>query len=294
MHVTYADGLWARLRFFGRRARLLPGERALVVREGRAAKAGAIVGEGYVRGLFLERDERAARALTEAIRGEMRARGLRQAVGPLSDELSGFGNGLRVSGFSGDETLLEASNPAWLPELLEACGWEKEADMLFYRLRRADVPWAFYARAAARARERFGYAVRFLSDMSRREAYEALLPLYQAVEPTDARRLAETIDAHAALMGDSALALRNGACEGTLIVLRRGKNVRAACLHVHPLARNHGVTALLFDAVNRKIPPEILEIQAGGIMEDNEYSKLNTEHTGATRFRRYRVYHLKV
>ena len=167
-------------------------------------------------------------------------------------------------------------------------------DLLFYRVRRADVPWAFYEKAAARARARYGYSVRFLSEMSRREAYELLLPMYRAVEPTDAEALASTLDRHFAAMGESALAMQNGACVGALIVLREEKTWRAACLHVIPQARNHGVTALLFDALNVKIPPEILEIQAGGIDEDNTYSKLNAEHTGATLFRRLRVYRLNV
>ena len=300
MNVIRADGLLARLRFFGPRAKWRPGERGLVVREGGKVCARAVVGRargegtGYVTRLFLAPGERAAKVLTEAIRGELRAMGLSRAAGPLADDLSGFGNGLRASGFEGENTPLEADNPAWLPELLEKNGWEKRTDMLFYRVRRADVPWAFYERAAARARARYGYTVRFLSDMSRREAYELLLPMYRAVEPTDAQALASTLDRYFAAMGESALAMQSGACVGALIVLREGETRRAACLHVHPRARNHGVTALLFDALNVKIPPEIREIQAGGIDEDNAYSKLNAEHTGATLFRTYRVYQLKV
>ena len=300
MNVIRADGLLARLRFFGPKAKWRPGERGLVVREGGKVRARAVVGRargegtGYVRRLFLARDERAARALTEAIRAELRGMGLLRAVGPLSDDLSGFGNGLRASGFEGEKTPLEADNPAWLPELLEKSGWEKRTDQLFYRVRRADVPWEFYERAAARARERYGYTVRFLSEMSRREAYELLLPMYRAVEPTNAQALAGTLDRHFAAMEESALAMQNGACVGALIALREGTAWRAACLHVVPRARNHGVTALLFDALNGKIPPEIREIQAGGIDEDNAYSKLNAEHTGATLFRRFRVYRLNI
>lgn len=300
MNAIRADGLLARLRFFGPRAKWRPGERGLVVHEDGKVCARAVVGRargegmGYVTRLFLTPDERAAQALTKAICEALREMDLSQAVGPLADDLSGFGNGLRASGFEGEKTPLEADNPAWLPELLEKSGWEKRTDLLFYRVRRADVPWAFYEKAAVRARARYGYTVRFLSEMSRREAYELLLPLYRAVEPTDAETLASTLDRHFAAMGESALAMQGGACVGALIVLREGETRCAACLHVVPQARNHGVTALLFDALNVKIPPEVLEIQAGGIDENNAYSKLNAEHTGATLFRRFRVYGLNV
>ena len=107
MKVIRADGLLARLRFFGPRAKWRPGERGLVVREGGKVCARAVVGRAWGEGtgcvtrLFLAPGERAAKVLTEAIRGELRAMGLSRAVGPLADDLSGFGNGLRASGFEG-------------------------------------------------------------------------------------------------------------------------------------------------------------------------------------------------
>ena len=299
IEVIRAVGLTDRLRFFGRGERMARGECGLVVRrEGRVC-ASAIAGEtrradaGYVRALFLCRDGDAANALTGAIRQEMRARGWRHVLGPLDRGLSGFGNGLRVEGFSGPDTPLEANNPAWTAELLAGCGWKKEEDLLMYRLTRDRYPRAFYRKAAACARDRFGIEGRSIEGMSRREVFERLCALYRAIEPTDEGTLARQIDRLFPRMGDTVLAMRSGECVGALVVLRDQASVRAACLHVSPRARNQGATAVLFDALDKRLPPEIGEIQAGTVAEENECSKRNIEHTGATLFRKFRVYRLE-
>lgn len=299
IEVIRAVGLTDRLRFFGSGERMARGECGLVVRrEGRVC-ARAIAGEtrradaGYVRALFLCRDGDAANALTGAIRQEMRARGWRHVLGPLDRGLSGFGNGLRVEGFSGPDTPLEANNPAWTAELLAGCGWKKEEDLLMYRLTRDRYPRAFYRKAAACARDRFGIEGRSIEGMRRREVFERLCALYRAIEPTDEGTLARQIDRLFPMMGDTVLAMRSGECVGALVVLRDQASVRAACLHVSPRARNQGATAVLFDALDKRLPPEIGEIQAGTVAEENECSKRNIEHTGATLFRKFRVYRLE-
>ena len=298
IEVIRADGLMDRLRFFGSGERFARGECGLVVRRGGRVCARAIAGEtrradaGYVRALFLCRDQDAANALTGAIREEMRARGRRYALGPLDRGLSGFGNGLRVEGFSGPDTPFEANNPAWTPEMLAKCGWKKEEDLLVYRLTRDRYPRAYYRRAAACARDRFGIEGRSIEGMSRREVYERLCALYRGIEPTDEEALARQIDRLFPKMGDTVLAMRSGECVGALVALREGTSVRAACLHVAVRARNQGATAVLFDALDKRLPPEIGEIQAGTVVEENECSKRNIEHTGATFFRKFRVYRL--
>lgn len=306
--VICADGLIDRLRFLTsvRRegvasgdARILPGERPVVVMDGGRLLARAAVGSsrragvGYVRLMATEQSTETARLLTGGIRDALREAGLRYAVGPLSCDLSGFGNGLRVWGFEGAKTPLEANNPAWLPELLEACGWQAEEELLMYRLRRAEFPGEYYRAAAQRACTRYGLDVQLARAMSRRALYEQLRALYQAVEPTGAGQLACLIDRHFDRMRDTVLALREGKCVGALVTIRSGDCLRAACLHVSPDARNHGVTAVLFDALNQKLPPELQEIQAGTVFSGNECSKINIAHTGATLFRKYRVYRIE-
>lgn len=297
--VTSADGLLDRLRFFGG-VRLLPGERALAVTGDGRTLARAVVGStrragvGYVRLLQAQRDQEAASLLTQAVRDVLRERGLRAAVGPLSGDLSGFGNGLRVWGFEGERTPLEADNPPWMGELMEACGWQSEAELLVYRVRRADFPEDFYRRAAERACMRWGLRAADAAGMSRRALFERLRALYRAVEPTGEEQLAQAIEKHFERMRSTVLAMQGERCVGALVTLQEGSILRAACLHVSPEARNHGVTAVLFDALNRRLPPEMTEIQAGTVLEDNLCSKINIEHTGATLFRKYRVYRIEV
>lgn len=81
-------------------------------------------------------DPATVRALISAVESWARAQGMDRMIGPfgLSDKDP---QGLQVEGFEHLPVLATPTNPAYLPPLVEACGYTKHADALAYRL---DVP----------------------------------------------------------------------------------------------------------------------------------------------------------
>jgi GNAT superfamily N-acetyltransferase len=81
-------------------------------------------------------DAQVVRALIAAVEEWARAQGMDRMIGPF-----GFSDkdpqGLQVEGFEHLPVIATPTNPAWLPPLVEACGYARFEDMVSYRM---DIP----------------------------------------------------------------------------------------------------------------------------------------------------------
>lgn len=82
------------------------------------------------------RDAEVVRALIGAVEEWARSKGMDRLIGPF-----GFSDkdpqGLQIEGFEHLPVIATPTNPDWLPELVEACGYAPFEDMLSYRM---DIP----------------------------------------------------------------------------------------------------------------------------------------------------------
>lgn len=126
-------------------------------------------------------DVAVVRALLEAVEGWGRERGMDRVLGPfgLSDKDP---QGLQVEGFEHLPVIATPTNPAYLPGLVEACGYAKYVDCLSYRLAVPQQVPERYNRVAAHVLRSEG--LRVVSFRSRRELKRWIVPVLDLVNQT--------------------------------------------------------------------------------------------------------------
>jgi GNAT superfamily N-acetyltransferase len=115
---------------------------------------------GYFGWFECARDPEAARALLDAVRERLAARGCDAVLGPVSYSTNDT-CGLLVEGFDGPPVLMMAYNPPWYEELLLGAGLAPVEDLLAWEVLTAEVAGDERARRIVdRARKRHGWTIR--------------------------------------------------------------------------------------------------------------------------------------
>lgn len=140
-------------------------------------------GERTARFFQLEcvRDAEVVRALIGAVEQWAREQGMDRVIGPF-----GFSDkdpqGLQVEGFEHLPVIATPTNPAWLPPLVEACGYSGFEDMVSYRLDIPErLPERYYA-VADRSLRHFG--LHRVPIRSKRELKPWVVPVLRLVNAT--------------------------------------------------------------------------------------------------------------
>lgn len=127
------------------------------------------------------RDVSVVQALLGAVEEWAHSQGMDQIIGPF-----GFSDkdpqGLQIEGFEHLPVIATPTNPAWLPAMVEACGYGPHEDMLSYRM---DIPRALppsYALIAERCLRQYGlHRVPF---HTKRELKPWIVPVLRLVNAT--------------------------------------------------------------------------------------------------------------
>lgn len=126
-------------------------------------------------------DDRVAANLLAAVEEWARAHGMDRVIGPfgLSDKDP---QGLQVEGFEHLPVIATATNPDWLPTMVEGCGYGKLIDAVVYRV---DIPVEtpeLHARIAGRVMRSSRF--RLLRFTSKRELTPWIVPVLRLVNQT--------------------------------------------------------------------------------------------------------------
>lgn len=104
-------------------------------------------------------DRQAAAVLFDAAEAWLRERGQTLVRGPYNPSLN-YEVGLLVEGFEHPSTLMMPYQPPYYQRLIEACGYEKEKDLLAFLLTKSDRPSRRFDKMADRLRKQGLYHVR--------------------------------------------------------------------------------------------------------------------------------------
>ncbi|WKZ66426.1 MAG: hypothetical protein QY325_00535 [Flavobacteriales bacterium] len=285
------------------------------------------VREGRFYQLDCRRDPDAVRLLLRAVEGWAAAEGMTHVLGPfgLSDKDP---QGLQVEGFEHLPVLATASNPAWLPPLVEGNGYAKHLDAVSYRL---DIPAALpeaYRRIADRVLaqgryrlvrfERRSQIKPFILPVLRlvNAAYEGLLGFMPMTE-AEMRKLAAqympvldpafvhvVVDeqgdpaAFVVAMPDFSEGIRRSGGRlfpfGWWHMLRAMRTSRQLDLFlgaVRPELQGRGLTSVLAIALMEEARKRGLRwIDSHLVLETNHRMRGELERLGATVWKRYRIY----
>jgi hypothetical protein len=124
-----------------------------------------------------EDDREAASALFEAAEQWLRERGQRFVRGPYNPSLN-YEVGLLIEGHEHPATLMMPYQPPYYQQLIEACGFEKEKDLLAFLLTKSDRPSRRFDKMAERVRRQGAYTVRSADIRRYREEIELIKQLY--------------------------------------------------------------------------------------------------------------------
>jgi len=122
-----------------------------------------------------------ARALTDFISSWARENGMEKLVGPL-----GFSDkdpqGIKVEGFDEPVTITTNCNFPWMKEYLEELGFEKEVDMVSYKIEIPEKIPEYIERISKRVIDSNGYVLRGFT--SRKEMRPWIVPIFRLVNET--------------------------------------------------------------------------------------------------------------
>ena len=283
---------------------------------------------GYLSLFECENNVEYARALLDAACEYLRGLAMTCVVGPNAPTLNDFSKGLLYEGFDGEPTIFNPYNPSYYNDFWLACGFKKHRDHYAYHLRIADFPIDSFQKLAERAHNRFDFTARCI-DLRRadrrklradaaRVIDEAFPPEWELVPPTQQdiedelnalQALATSAIVVMAYSGERPIGLLTSFPDVNPLLKRNrgrlfpvgwltmlfgfGKLKKARCnmLFVTPEYQNKAVSvALCLCAYEQARRLGIREVEASTIDETNLRSVLNTERTGAKRYRVYRQY----
>jgi GNAT superfamily N-acetyltransferase len=271
-------------------------------------------------------DPAAARALLDAARARLAARGCDAIQGPVSYSTNDA-CGLLVEGFDGPPVLMMSYNPPWYEALLRGAGLEPAEDLLAWDVREdalGDVARA--ARIVERARSRHGWSLRPL-DMGRfdeeirrirtvyNSAWESnwgFVPMTEeefAFAAVDMRRIVDPDLVFLVERGGEALAFSLSLPDFNQVLARMGGSLfpfgwakalwygrrinalRVLALGVVPGARNQGIEAALYlETIQRGVAKGFHRAECSWTLERNTGINRVLETVGGRPYRRYRLY----
>jgi GNAT superfamily N-acetyltransferase len=276
-------------------------------------------------------DPAVAHALLEAVRTWCREKGMDRLIGPfgLSDKDP---QGAQIEGFEHLPVIATATNPDYLPQLLNAEGFIKLVDCLVYRLDIPDSVPDLYQRIAARTLR--NGRLRVLSFSKRRELKPFIVPVLRLVNETyrellgfqpmteaEMRKLAAQylpllvpelvkmiVDEHAAPVAfiiavpDFSEGLRKARGRlfplGFLYVLsamRKSRQLDLLLGAVRPDYQGRGLTAVLgLNLFDSARRHKLHYIDSHLILETNMRMRAEMERLGSVVYKRYRVYEQKL
>lgn len=280
-------------------------------------------------GLFeCEPDPAVSRALFDAAAAWLRNRGLDTMRGPASFSLNQE-CGLLVRGFEGPPVVMMPFNPPWYEQLVEAYGFTKAKDLLAYYLPNA-VPTERMLRLADKLRERYRITIRTL-DKRRfweevalvRQVYNEAwqenwghIPMTEAELTYMAKQLKPVVDPTLVVFAEAegelagfGLALpdlniplkqMNGRLfpfgwVKALWYARKITTARILILGVLQKHRRSGVAELMELELLKNGPAHgIVNAEFSWILEDNMMMRTPLEKLGATVYRVYRMYDVRI
>lgn len=283
---------------------------------------------GYLSLFESENNMEYARAVLDAASEYLKGLGMDWAVGPNTPMFNDFSKGLLAEGFDGAPMIFNPYNPSYYNDFFIEYGFEKHRDHYAYHLDLRDFPIADYRQLTQRAAKRFRFRVECVDlhradkerlageiaqviDEAFPEGWELVPPTQQDIhaEMTSLMAYASsatTVMAYAderpigiltAFPDFNPLIRKSGGRLfpfGWLTMLFGRRRVRAArcnMLFVTPDYQNKAVgVALVLAAYENAMRLGLREVEASTIDETNVRSVLNTERTGAKRYRVYRQY----
>lgn len=288
---------------------------------------------GYLGMFECESNMEYARAVLDAAVAYLKNAGMEKIVGPKSPGFIDFSNGLLVDGFDGPPMVFTPYNPPAYGDFFTQYGFVKHRDYYAYWLDLDDFPIQDYKELAIKAQNRFGFRVEHLElrrenleEKARQitEVIDAAFPAdWELSPPTEADILAELktllrfatseLMAMAYAEDGKPIGIFLGMPDynhllqpvrgrmfpfGWLRMLFGRRSVRAArccMMFVRPEYQNKAVGIVMtLSAYERARKMGIRVVEASTIDETNVLSILNTERTGAKRYRTYRQYELNV
>ncbi len=274
-----------------------------------------------------------ARAVLDAAAAWLREQGMESVVGPTSPGFIDFSKGLLTDSLDSPPMVFTPYNPPYYNEFFEQYGFAKHRDFYAYWMKLKDFPMQDYKELAAKAQNRFGFRVERLTlrrnelESKAKEITEIISAAYpadwEAAPPSQADILSElrtlqrfatselTVMAYAAdgkpigvflgIPDYKHLLKPTGGRRfpfGWLRILFGRGSVRAArccMMYVVPEYQNKAVGIVMtLTAYEQALQMGIREVEASTIDETNVQSVINTERTGAKRYRTYRQYELKL
>lgn len=274
-------------------------------------------------------DAEAARALVDAARAWLRARGMERLVGPMNlstnDEL--YSPGVLVDGFDTPPAVMMSHNPPFYARLLEGAGLAKEKDLVAYWMPTPEPP----ARAVAameRLSRRMGARIRAVRMKDLKEEVRRVQEVYNAawsqnwgfvpMTPAEfehmARELRPVVDPHIVFLAEKEDGEPIGFClclpdlnralrhlpDGRLLPFgvfkflwhrRRIDSLRVLTLGLKPGYQHLGLGAAMYVHAFREAAARGYRSGEGSwILEDNLEMRGAMEKMGATAYKTYRVF----
>ncbi len=273
-----------------------------------------------------EEDPEAARALLDAARERLRARGCDALLGPASYSTNEE-CGLLVEGFDGPPVLMMNYNPPWYEGLLRGAGLEPVEDLLAWWASSEELgDVARMARVTERARSRYGWSLRTIRMDRLEEELELVREVYNRAweanwgfvpmtdeefrfSADDLRRILDPevvflVEREGRPLGFSlALPDYNQVLRrlgGSLLPFgwikalwygRRIHLLRVVALGVVPEARGQGIEAALYlETIRRGVPKGYPAAECSWTLERNTAVTRMLETVGCRPYRRYRLF----
>jgi GNAT superfamily N-acetyltransferase len=287
-----------------------------------------LVGHSYGRFHQLDciNDAEVVAAMLDHIGNWAAERGMITMMGPF-----GFSDkdpqGLQTEGFEHVPVLATPTNPAYMPALVEACGYSKHADAMAYRLDMPDALPAAYHRAAARSLAA-GY---HLVDLPSKRALKPwVVPLLRLVNtaytgllgfmPMDEQAMHALADKYMLLLDPRFVKILADANDGPvafvvampdmseglqraagrlfpfgfiqiLLAMRRSRQLDLFLGAVRPDLQGKGLAAALGLALMQEAKGRgFTHLDSHLVLETNKHMRSQLERLGAVPWKRYRVY----
>lgn len=287
---------------------------------------------GYISLFETENNMEYCRAVLDQATAYLRELGMTRVVGPNTPGFNDFSKGVLYQGFDGQPMVFNPYNPPFYNDFLVQYGFKKHRDHYAYWMKLKDFPVQSYIDLKNKAQKRFHFTVKHIDvhresadklaqDMSR-VINEAFPDDWELVPPTKDDMLEEikSLNDYAlselvvmAYAGERPVGLFVAFPDfnrllkdmgghrfpfGWLRLLFHRRAIGAArCLmmFVVPEYQNKAVgVAMMISAYEKARELGIREIEASTIDETNVSSIVNTERTGAKRYRVYRQYEMEL
>ena len=274
-----------------------------------------------------------ARAVLDAAVAYLREQGMTSVVGPNAPGFIDFSNGLLVDGFDGPAMVFTPYNPPYYSAFFEQYGFVKHRDFFAYWMRFEDFPIQDYKELAVKAQNRFGFHVEHLDlsvgDLEKRarqiaDVINAAYPADWEAPPPSCEDILSELKTLLRFATSELIVMafsEEGAPIGIFLGLPdynhlmqpvRGRMfpfgwlrmlfgrhtiqaARCCRMFVIPEYRNKAVGVVMtLSAYERARRMGIRAVEASTIEESNVQSIINTERTGAKRYRTYRQYELSL